>query len=80
MPKWVWNPFEGDVTLPYMCACVLMLEEKEEEKEGIVSFQLDREQGFWKDGYMVEEKNILKNLIQLFYLIDLKCVYINEMI
>lgn len=21
MPKWVWNPFEGDVTLPYMCAC-----------------------------------------------------------
>lgn len=29
---------------------------------------------------MVEEKNILKNLIQLFYLIDLKCVYINEMI
>lgn len=38
MPKWVWNPFEGDVTLPYMCACVLMLEEKEEEKEGIVSF------------------------------------------
>lgn len=36
MPK--WDPFEGDVTLPYMCACVLMLEEKEEEKEGIVSF------------------------------------------
>ena len=33
MPKWVWNPFEGDVTLPYMyvCVCVLTFEEKKEE-------------------------------------------------
>lgn len=52
MPKWVWNPFEGDVTLPYMyvCVSVLTFEEKKEEIafffSWIVSKVLGREEYF----------------------------------
>lgn len=58
MPKWVWNPFEDDVTLPCVCVCFNV----RGERGGDCFFFSWMSKVFGRMIiWFVEEKNILRN-------------------